>query len=329
MIASATAADYGRVLELVLADPGVDAVISLFARRSATRAQDVADAIDAVAALPVAAATAGPGGLPRRRPADAASARRARRAGASPRRRRPRARSPTPSATPAAARRRRIRRRELDGPRPRPGRGVVSPRWAPGGGWLPPDEVEALLGAFGLPVARSRQVETPREAAHAAAELGGPVALKALAPGLLHKSDAARCGSGWRARPRSSGPRARSPRPCRRPVIGSRASSSRRWRPEGTELSSASSAIRRSGRSSRVGAGGTTAELIRRHPGAARAAGAPRGGGDDPRRCGRSRCSTATAARRSPTSPPWKTWCCACPRWPPRTRRSPSSTATR
>jgi acyl-CoA synthetase (NDP forming) len=49
--------------------------------------------------------------------------------------------------------------------------------------------VEGLLTSFGLPVAQSRQVKTPGEAATAAAELGGPVALKAIAPDLLHKSD--------------------------------------------------------------------------------------------------------------------------------------------
>ena len=50
MIASATAADYERALEMVLDDPEVDAVIAIFVRPLATRAADVVAAIRAVAA---------------------------------------------------------------------------------------------------------------------------------------------------------------------------------------------------------------------------------------------------------------------------------------
>ena len=50
MIASATAADYERALEVVLDDPEVDAVIAIFVRPLATRAADVVAAIRAVAA---------------------------------------------------------------------------------------------------------------------------------------------------------------------------------------------------------------------------------------------------------------------------------------
>src|SRR5205814_5238597 len=58
-----------------------------------------------------------------------------------------------------------------------------------GGGWLSPDEVRQLLGMYGMGVLDQRLVATVAEAAHAAAELGGETALKAVAPGLLHKSD--------------------------------------------------------------------------------------------------------------------------------------------
>jgi acetate---CoA ligase (ADP-forming) len=58
-----------------------------------------------------------------------------------------------------------------------------------GGGWLTPDEVRRLLGMYGVNVVDQRLVATAAEAAAAAAELGGEVALKAVAPGLLHKSD--------------------------------------------------------------------------------------------------------------------------------------------
>ena len=56
--------------------------------------------------------------------------------------------------------------------------------------WLPPEDVAALLACYGLPIAEQRIVSTAREAAKAAGELGGPVAVKAIAPGLVHKSDA-------------------------------------------------------------------------------------------------------------------------------------------
>jgi acetate---CoA ligase (ADP-forming) len=55
--------------------------------------------------------------------------------------------------------------------------------------WLAPNEVERLLGCYGLPLVESRAARTPDEAAAAAVTLGDAVALKAVAPGLLHKTD--------------------------------------------------------------------------------------------------------------------------------------------
>ena len=60
----------------------------------------------------------------------------------------------------------------------------------PGGGWLPADEADRLLRCYQLPMVPYRLAVTADEAAAAAAELGGPVALKAEVPGLVHKSDA-------------------------------------------------------------------------------------------------------------------------------------------
>ncbi len=59
-----------------------------------------------------------------------------------------------------------------------------------GGGLLAPGDVERLLGCWGIPVVASRLVTSARAAGRAAAELGGPVALKAVVPGLVRKSDA-------------------------------------------------------------------------------------------------------------------------------------------
>jgi acyl-CoA synthetase (NDP forming) len=66
---------------------------------------------------------------------------------------------------------------------------ILSSALGAGGGWLSPAEVDGLLSAFGLPVARSREVTTVQAAAATAAEFGGKVALKAIAPDLIHKSD--------------------------------------------------------------------------------------------------------------------------------------------
>ena len=60
----------------------------------------------------------------------------------------------------------------------------------PGGGWLPAADADRLLRCYQLPMAPFRLVTDADQAAAAAAELGGHVALKAEVPGLVHKSDA-------------------------------------------------------------------------------------------------------------------------------------------
>jgi acyl-CoA synthetase (NDP forming) len=64
------------------------------------------------------------------------------------------------------------------------GRGAGSPN-----GWLAEHEAKQLLRAARLPVVEGRLVEDEDDAVAALAELGGPVALKLSAPGLLHKSE--------------------------------------------------------------------------------------------------------------------------------------------
>jgi acyl-CoA synthetase (NDP forming) len=58
-----------------------------------------------------------------------------------------------------------------------------------GGGWLAPADVARLFECYGLPLVRSRLAPTPESAAAAAADLGGGVALKVVAPTLVHKTD--------------------------------------------------------------------------------------------------------------------------------------------
>ena len=57
------------------------------------------------------------------------------------------------------------------------------------GGWLSPDEAVAMLGAFGIATPGETAVSSAAEAAGAASHLGFPVALKAMGPTILHKSD--------------------------------------------------------------------------------------------------------------------------------------------
>ena len=58
------------------------------------------------------------------------------------------------------------------------------------GEWLSTTDTEAFLKCFGISTVRSEQVKGAEEAAKAASGFPGKVALKAIAPGLLHKTDA-------------------------------------------------------------------------------------------------------------------------------------------
>jgi acetate---CoA ligase (ADP-forming) len=60
----------------------------------------------------------------------------------------------------------------------------------PSSRWLAPEEVARLLGCYGVPIAEWRLAGSPEEAGAAADELAGPVALKAVAPRLVHKTEA-------------------------------------------------------------------------------------------------------------------------------------------
>jgi acyl-CoA synthetase (NDP forming) len=56
--------------------------------------------------------------------------------------------------------------------------------------WLTPEEIENLLDCYGISIAKTLRVATPQEAGQAALELGGQVVLKAVAPELVHKTEA-------------------------------------------------------------------------------------------------------------------------------------------
>ena len=189
MLASAPPEHYRRTVELVAASGEVDAVIVIFIPPLRTDPAEVARAVrDAATAgsvpvlnvvmsaadLPLEPEEAAPR-LPRYRfPEDAARALvraveygswRQRPEGQVPEL--PPARHDEAAGLLAAA--------LTEGPSPR---------------WLSPDEVAGLLDCYGVPVAEWRLTPSPEEAAAAAAELGGPVALKAVAPRLVHKTEA-------------------------------------------------------------------------------------------------------------------------------------------
>ena len=60
----------------------------------------------------------------------------------------------------------------------------------PSGGWLSPEATMSLLGRFGIPAMRSVAAADADQAAAVLDELGGPVVVKAIAAGVLHKSRA-------------------------------------------------------------------------------------------------------------------------------------------
>ena len=182
LLASASAEDYRRAMHVVLADPGVDSLIVIFIPPLVTDADAVASAVAAESresAKTILAtfmsAKGAPAGL-----------------------------SPIPcypfpeSAVAALARATEYaewRRRPADVARVLAdvhvddAREVVARALQRGEGWLAPDDARSVLTAVGIPMARSRVASGWLGVRRAAREIGYPVALKAIGPTLLHKSD--------------------------------------------------------------------------------------------------------------------------------------------
>ena len=173
---------FGRCVELVGADPGVDAVLAVTAT---TAAGDMVPEV-AAARLPVPVAVAvmdqveavrllpGPDEDSLAVPAYAYPESAARALGHAARygawRSRP------PGTIPDLEGLRRDRARDLVA-------GFLAA--APVGGWLPREQTVELLGCYGLPLAGSVVVTTENDAAAAVARFGRPVALKADVTGLV------------------------------------------------------------------------------------------------------------------------------------------------
>ena len=89
--------------------------------------------------------------------------------------------------------------------------------------WLTEPEIADLFSCYGIPMVETRTVADPDAAGVAAAELGVPVALKAVAPGIVHKTDLGAVRLGLAGAAPSRGRPARWPRPS--PPAGTA------WRP--------------------------------------------------------------------------------------------------
>ncbi|MBK8908303.1 MAG: bifunctional acetate--CoA ligase family protein/GNAT family N-acetyltransferase [Rhodospirillales bacterium] len=68
-------------------------------------------------------------------------------------------------------------------------RAIIDAALAEDRGWLTELEAKAVLAAYAIPVVETRIAADPRAAAEAAAEFGGPVVLKILSTDITHKSD--------------------------------------------------------------------------------------------------------------------------------------------
>jgi acyl-CoA synthetase (NDP forming)/GNAT superfamily N-acetyltransferase len=81
---------------------------------------------------------------------------------------------------------------ELEGLRAADARALVTSFLAgsPAGGWLPGAGAAELVSCYGVPLVATVAAGTEEEAAAAAARLGGRVVLKAVAEGLVHRTDA-------------------------------------------------------------------------------------------------------------------------------------------
>jgi acetyl coenzyme A synthetase (ADP forming)-like protein len=187
MIASATAEQYREAIRIVANDPNIDSLIVIFVPPLVTRLEDVAHVIaEEVAALnrskPLAAVIMSPHATPTKLqqarvpvyqfPETAAIAM-ARAARYGEWRNRP---------EPVRAQLTNIHREDAAA--------IIASALKRGDGWLAPLEVAELLSCYGLQMVEQTMARTPDEIAEVARKLGCPVALKVVAPNILHKTEA-------------------------------------------------------------------------------------------------------------------------------------------
>ena len=186
MIATATADQYRDTIPVLAASGEVDALIVIFVRPLLTTAEDAAEAVSrAISELPRElpllavfmssrdrAAMTARGGVPTYLYPESAANALARVHHHAQWRRRPiedPARFADADADAAAA--------------------AISEGLGEGGGWLGFERLQRVLRAYGLPLADWRLAGDPDEAGRAAADLRGAVAVKALGPEIVHKTE--------------------------------------------------------------------------------------------------------------------------------------------
>jgi acetyl coenzyme A synthetase (ADP forming)-like protein len=188
MIASATADQYRQAMDIIGSDPSIDSVVVIFIPPLVTKPEDVATAIVDGARVfkktkPIVTVFMQSHGVPEElRSADVrvpsysfpenAARALARVAGYGEWLARP-------STEPAFND---IHKNDCSA--------IIDKAVANGGGWLEPHDVWTVLSKYGLPVLGQSVASTAEEAGKAALEFGGRIALKGIAPGLVHKTDA-------------------------------------------------------------------------------------------------------------------------------------------
>jgi acyl-CoA synthetase (NDP forming) len=189
LIASASAEHYRRAVEVIAADPNIDSLIVIFTPPLVTRTEDVARAIVAAAEItprnkPILAVFLSPDGAPRELQSPAFNI--------------PSYHFPETAAIALARAARYGQWRERPETFPPPfhdirrdeAAAIVASALARGDGWLATQEIATLFSCYGLPLVEQRVVENVDEAVTAAEQFGTEVALKVIAPGIIHKTEA-------------------------------------------------------------------------------------------------------------------------------------------
>lgn len=186
MIATATAKQYREAISTMAAWDGIDALVVIFVRPLLIKAEDVAEAVaGAIQELPrqIAvqavfmstedrAAMIRKGGVPTYLYPENGAHALARVVDHAEWRRRPAEAPPS-----------------FDDVHPDVAAAAIAEGLGEGAGWLDFERLSRLLAAYRIPLAEWRMVDDSQAAADAAAEIGGRVALKALGPEIVHKTD--------------------------------------------------------------------------------------------------------------------------------------------